>query len=101
MPRQLVVKGLHPNDWSGSSIAVCVLCGYVTSVTNVHRNCPEMPADAEMVSPVFCYSHTPGGKKRTNEKQQPAIHFITQDKVKIWTAHDTIGMVAVSKRRLP
>lgn len=79
MPINLVAPNVPPEHWSGKGRCVCVMCGYTSTVTNVHRRCTELPADDEAVCPVFCYEHdiphTVNGK---------------------WTMHRSINMVAVS-----
>lgn len=34
----------HPK-WQDNVLHRCPLCGYETTVTNIHRNCPEAPID--------------------------------------------------------
>ena len=79
MPINLVAPDVPPEHWSGKGKCVCVMCGYTSTVTNVHRQCYELPADDETICDVFCYTHdmphTVNGK---------------------WTEHRSILMVAVS-----
>jgi hypothetical protein len=101
MPQAIpVVKGLNMNDWSGRAICVCVMCGYVTSSTNIHRKCPDLPADHEDTDFTFCYYHTPDERRRLNDEDEPTIHFIIRNGEKISTSHRGIKMVAVSRRKL-
>lgn len=46
----------HP-DWSRSALCRCPLCGYETTVTNIHRSCPEAPTIVELVRQKYCYTH--------------------------------------------
>jgi len=41
--------------WLG--VMRCPKCGYETTVTNIHRSCPQTPATEELVRPIFCYVH--------------------------------------------
>lgn len=79
MPANLVVPGVPPEHWSGEGKTICIMCGYVTTVTNIHRCCPELPADEEVIYPQYCYIH-----------KQP--HRIDNK----WATHRAINMVAVS-----
>jgi len=88
MPANLVVPGVPPEHHHGKGKCVCVMCGYSTTVTNICRECPELPADAELSMDMvpngrICYHHeTP--------------HFIMKNKKRIWTTHRSISMVCVS-----
>ena len=57
MPVNLVAPDAPQDHWSGNGKCVCVMCGYVSTVTNVHRRCYELPADREATIPIFCYEH--------------------------------------------
>ncbi len=84
MPNNLVAPGIPDRNWSGRGKCVCVMCGYVTTVTNVHRQCSELPADDEMNTASLCYTH---GEE---------VHFVERDGKKIPTVHRGIAMVCVS-----
>jgi hypothetical protein len=81
MPHNLCAPGVPYENWGGNGKCVCPMCGYITTVTNICRQCPEMPADAEATVPVMCYTH----------------HVCHRDEVsKKWTTHRTVAMVCIS-----
>lgn len=82
MPVNLVAPNTK-GSWSGEGKCVCVMGGYATTVTNVHRRCPEMPVTAELIRPEYCYTHE-------------TVHFVERDGKKIPTTHKGINMVLVS-----
>jgi len=79
MPLSLCAPGVPHYHWGGNGKMICVMCGYVTMVTNICRQCPEMPADAELTGPRYCYTH-----KMVHGKEEA------------WMAHRAIPMVVVS-----
>ena len=83
MPINLIAPGVKGN-WSGEADSkyVCVMCGYVTTATNVCRQCPEMPTTTELTAFRHCDTHD-------------TVHFIEKDGKKIPTTHESIGMVKV------
>ena len=81
MPINLVAPGIPQENWSGNGKCVCPMCGYVTTVTNICRQCPEMPTDEEAVCPVMCYMHKVAHRDEVNRK---------------WLMHRTVAMVCVS-----
>ena len=83
MPRNLVAPGVT-GTWGGEGNYVCVMCGYVTSITNIHRSCSELPADQELIRPVRQCSH------------DDAPHYVVRRNERVWTGHRSIAMVKVS-----
>lgn len=83
MPVNLIAPGVK-GSWSEAGKHVCVMCGYVTSVTNICRNCKELPTETEMIGPTICYTHG------------EMCHYIVKDRKIVWVTHDSIGMVKVS-----
>jgi len=79
MPRNLVAPGIPPEHWGGNGKMVCVMCGYVTTVTNLHRDCFELPADEPIITFRYCHKHKVNHKNETG-----------------WTTHRTIAMVCIS-----
>ena len=74
MPRILWVPGISPGAWSRAGKCVCVMCGYVTTVTNICRQCPEMPTDDEAIHEVYCEVHKMPHYMRKGDTVVPAIH---------------------------
>lgn len=81
MPVNLVAPGLSSDRWGSEGKCVCVMCGYVTTSTNICRHCVELPADEIAIRPVLCYTHKTTHRDSKDEK---------------WTMHRSIPMVAVS-----
>ncbi|MDG6918384.1 MAG: hypothetical protein JRN62_03005 [Nitrososphaerota archaeon] len=74
----------------GMSKYVCVMCGYVTTVTNVCRQCREMPLTEELTRPVFCYKHM------KDDGDDPMLHFKEENGAKVFLTHTSIVMVCVA-----
>jgi hypothetical protein len=81
MPTNLAAPGVPSDHWSRDGKCICVMCGYVTTSTNICRHCVELPADEVATRPVYCYVHKTPHRDSNNEK---------------WTMHRSIVMVAVS-----
>lgn len=74
MPQVLWVPGVPPGAWSKSGKCVCVMCGYVTSVTNICRQCPEAPVDEELIQEEYCHWHHSPHYMRKGDNAVPATH---------------------------
>ena len=81
MPTNLTAPGIPYEHWSQAGKCVCVMCGYVTTSTNICRHCVKMPTDEEAICPVHCYAHKTVHKDEKNKK---------------WLMHRTVAMVCVS-----
>jgi hypothetical protein len=73
-------------DWIKSLLHRCPLCGYETTVTNIHRSCPEAPATEEITMPKFCFDHD-------------TRHSITVDGKIHWTSHKSVPMYVVTDQK--
>jgi hypothetical protein len=73
-------------DWHNSVLCRCPLCGYETTVTNVHRNCPEAPATEEVVFPMYCFEHD-------------TRHIVTINGENHWTIHKSVPMYVVTDQK--
>lgn len=93
MPLNIMGPEVPPEAQNEASAKfVCVMCGYVTSVTDICRGCREMPATQEMIGPEACYTHGKGeGDQRT-----PRFHFKMRYGKRVWLAHEGIRMVCIA-----
>lgn len=59
-------------------VMICQKCGKQSTVTNICRECPEMPATSalnpEMVKTKFCYAHCEPHTVELDGKTYPATH---------------------------
>lgn len=76
----------HPLWSAGKYITKCPLCGYETTVTNIHRTCPEAPVTEECSRPVYCFDHE-------------TYHFVMKNGEKVWTTHKAVLMYVVVPER--
>ena len=76
----------HP-DWSKSARCRCPLCGYESTVTNIHRRCPEAPLTVELVSPHFCYAHNESHYKKDEYGNT------------VWLGHASVPMYVAEKEK--
>jgi len=75
MPRDLVAPNVKGTWGGGNGKYVCVMCGKVTTVTNLCRQCPEMPATEETVRPLYCYYHDTVHEMEKDGKRVPSTHI--------------------------